>query len=396
MSTHTSPLKSAFSSWKMIAAILLGLGIASWMMIRSLRETHFTQVEAGKGTHTWKDANGDGKVNFDDPKEFKLSVGGDFRRQEIGDLLSEINWTGQSVFWIFMALVFMVGRDFAYMLRIRILTQKRLGWKSSFHVIMLWEFASALSPGVVGGTTVAMFILNKEKIALGRSTAIVVITAMMDNLFYLILVPLVFLFVSPHLLFPSETGAQQSVEVAFWIAYSLFTFVCLLLFLSIFWYPQLMGRFLSFIFRLPFLKKWRAKALETGEEIVITSKELKQESWKFWLSSFGATIMSWTSRYLVINCILAAFLALRVNDHLFILAKQLVLWLLMRISPTPGGSGVAEYAFGELMKDFSSSALLLAGLALLWRLISYFPYLFIGALLLPRWLRKKDDSDVRP
>jgi uncharacterized protein (TIRG00374 family) len=61
----------------------------------------------------------------------------------------------------------------------------------------------------------------------------------------------------------------------------------------------------------------------------------------------------------------------------------------MRISPTPGGSGVAEYAFGELMSDFSHSALLLAGLALLWRLISYFPYLFIGALLLPKWLKKK-------
>lgn len=385
-----SPIKSAFSSWKMIAAILLGLGIASWMMIRSLRETHFTEVGPGKGTHAWKDADADGKVDFDDPGEFRLSPGGSYRPQEIGDLLQEISWTGHSVFWIFMALVFMVGRDFAYMLRIRILTQKRLSWRSSFHVIMLWEFASALSPGVVGGTTVAMFILNKEKIPLGRSTAIVVITAMMDNLFYLLLVPFLFLFVSPQLLFPSETGAQQGVEFAFWLAYCLFTFVCLLLFLSIFWYPQLMGRFLGFVFRLPFLKKWRNKALETGEEIVITSKELKRESWKFWLSSFGATVMSWTSRYLVINSILAAFLALRFSDHFFILGKQLVLWLLMRISPTPGGSGVAEYAFGELMKDFSSSALLLAGLALLWRLISYFPYLFIGALLLPRWLRRKD------
>jgi uncharacterized protein (TIRG00374 family) len=150
-----------------------------------------------------------------------------------------------------------------------------------------------------------------------------------------------------------------------------------------------MSRFLNFVFRLPFLKKWRNKAQETGKEIVITSKEFKKESWKFWLSSFGATILSWTSRYLVINCILAAFINLSFSNHFYILAKQLVLWLLMRISPTPGGSGVAEYAFGELMSDFSHSALLLAGLALLWRLISYFPYLFIGALLLPKWLKKK-------
>jgi len=234
-----------------------------------------------------------------------------------------------------------------------------------------------------------MFILNKEKIELGRSTAIVVITTMMDNLFYIILVPLVFLFISPTLLFPADSVTHQGVEFAFWIAYSLFTLIGLILFVSVFWYPQLVGRFLGFIFRIPFLNKWRSKALKTGEEIVITSKELKKENWRFWFTSFLATLLSWTSRYMVINAILAAFLTLRLHDHVFIFAKQLVLWLLMIVSPTPGGSGVAEYAFGELMSDFTHSALLLAGLALLWRLISYFPYLFIGAIILPRWLRKK-------
>ena len=64
-----------------------------------------------------------------------------------------------------------------------------------------------------------------------------------------------------------------------------------------------------------------------------------------------------------------------------------MLWLLMMVSPTPGGSGVAEYAFGELLASFSTSAILIVGLAILWRLISYFPYLFIGAFILPRWLK---------
>ena len=59
----------------------------------------------------------------------------------------------------------------------------------------------------------------------------------------------------------------------------------------------------------------------------------------------------------------------------------------MMVSPTPGGSGVAEYAFGELLASFSASAILIVGLAILWRLVSYFPYLFIGAFILPRWLK---------
>ncbi|MDD2982746.1 MAG: lysylphosphatidylglycerol synthase transmembrane domain-containing protein [Crocinitomicaceae bacterium] len=386
---NENQLKSAFSSWKIVLAIVLGLGIAGWMVYRSLNQTQFIEVETGMGTHIWSDINRDQHVDSSNPKEFTLSTNGNYRQQTVSDILRDITWTSHSFFWILMALLFMVGRDLAYMWRIRILTQKRLSWKSSFHTIMLWEFASALSPGVVGGSAVAMFILNKEKIELGRSTAIVVITTMMDNLFYIILVPLVFLFISPTLLFPADSVTHQGVEFAFWIAYSLFTLIGLILFVSVFWYPQLVGRFLGFIFRIPFLNKWRSKALKTGEEIVITSKELKKENWRFWFTSFLATLLSWTSRYMVINAILAAFLTLRLHDHVFIFAKQLVLWLLMIVSPTPGGSGVAEYAFGELMSDFTHSALLLAGLALLWRLISYFPYLFIGAIILPRWLRKK-------
>ena len=382
-------IKSAFSKWKVVLAIVLGLGIAGWMVYRSLNQSQFIEVESGTGTHVWLDINHDQLVDKSNPEEFQLSETGNYRLQKVTDILRDIHWTSQSFFWICMALLFMVGRDLAYMWRIRILTQKRLSWKSSFHTIMLWEFASALSPGVVGGSAVAMFILNKEKIELGRSTAIVVITAMMDNLFYIILVPLVFMFISPTLLFPSNSATHQGVEFAFWIAYGLFTFIGLILFISVFWFPQLVGRFLAFIFRIRFLKKWRAKAIRTGEEIVITSKELKQENWKFWFTSFFSTCLSWISRYMVINSILAAFLALSFHDHIFVFAKQLVLWLLMIVSPTPGGSGVAEYAFGELMIDFTSSALLLAGLAFLWRLISYFPYLFIGAFILPRWLRKR-------
>ncbi len=382
-------LKSAFSSWKVVLAIVLGLGIAGWMMYRSLNQTQFIQVEQGTGTHVWQDSNHNKRVDQSDASEFRIAENGNYRKQKVTDILRDIHWTSQSVFWILMALLFMVGRDVAYMWRIRILTQKRLSWNSSFNTIMLWEFASALSPGVVGGSAVAMFILNKEKIELGRSTAIVVITAMMDNLFYIILVPLVFLFISPLLLFPAESTVQHGVEFAFWLAYGLFALIGIILFISVFWYPQLVGRFLGFIFRLKFLKKWRKKALKTGEEIVITSKEFKQENWKFWFTSFLATFISWTSRYMVINSILAAFLTLRFHDHVFVFAKQLILWLLMIVSPTPGGSGVAEYAFGELMSDLTQSALLLAGLAFLWRLISYFPYLFIGAFILPRWLRKK-------
>lgn len=59
------------------------------------------------------------------------------------------------------------------------------------------------------------------------------------------------------------------------------------------------------------------------------------------------------------------------------------------ISPTPGGTGVAEFAFNGFLQDFIPVGLARL-LVVLWRLISYYPYLFIGAFVLPHWLRTGD------
>ena len=388
--TAENEISKAFSKWKIYLALFFGLGISGFLFYRSMQQSEFAAVEEGSGTHVWVDHNHNGKVDLSDPLEFRPdSLAGDYSRLKAWEVIRNIEWTGHTFFWIAMALLAMVGRDVAYMWRIRILTHRELTWKTSFTVIMLWEFASALSPGVLSGAAVAMFILNREKIAMGRSTAIVIITAFFDNLFYVLMIPFVFLFISSDFLFPDDVGGARATEVIFWSGFGVFSLLCLLLYLSIFQFPYLMKRILSAVTSLPLLKRWRAKAGQTGEDIALTAIVLKSEKFAFWLKTFAATMASWTSRYLVINFILQAFVTLGLLQHIQVLAKQLVMWMFLRVSPTPGGSGVAEWAFSELLADFSSSAVLLAGMAVLWRLISYFPYLFIGSAILPRWLRRK-------
>jgi hypothetical protein len=383
-----TPVTSAFKRWKILLAIAIGLLVSGWMLYRSLSQTRYVECTAGKGQYIWVDANQNGRVDSDDPKEFTSSADGNFRVETVSDTLADIEWTGQSTLWILAALLCMFSRDFFYIVRIRLLTKNQLGWKAATYVILIWEFASAISPGVVGGAAVAMFILNRETIPFGKATAIVIITAFMDNLFFVLMIPLVFLFVDAATLFPPGEGSSVFFSWWFWVGFSIIASVCLLLYLTIFWYPKLATRFLLFIFRLPFLKRWKFIAAEWGKDIERASKEFKQEKRSYWFRVFGATFASWISRYLVINAILNAFLALGFIDNILVLGKQLVLWLFMLVSPTPGGSGVAEYAFGELLVTFSSSMLLLTALAILWRLISYFPYLFLGAILLPSWIRR--------
>ena len=201
-----SIIERSFQGWKMWLAIAIGLLVAGWMLYRNISETRFIHVGEGRGNYSWKDSNGNGSVDENLPAEFMADPKfGDYKQETLAVTLTEANWTSQSALWILLAVLFMVGRDLFYIIRIRLLTHKELGWKSGFYVIMLWEFASALSPGVVGGAAVAMFILNREKIALGRSTAIVIVTAMLDNLFYVLMIPLVFFFIDQQDLFPHST-----------------------------------------------------------------------------------------------------------------------------------------------------------------------------------------------
>ncbi|SFT84202.1 hypothetical protein SAMN05216474_2625 [Lishizhenia tianjinensis] len=376
-------IEQLFNGKRVFIPIVLGLAIVVFMLYRSLSKEQFI-VDAEKGTHAWVDSNANQKVDLSLPEEFVLSEEGNYRISTPNDLLRDVHFNGQAIFWLIMAFVCMVIRDLAYMLRIRILTKKFLSWRRSFFVIMIWEFASALSPGVVGGSAVAMFILNREGVKLGKSTAIIVVTTLMDNLVFVFLIPLVLIFIPLSVFFDGNANLLTSF---FWIGYAIITGLSLFLFLSIFIWPNIITSLLRLMMKIPFLKRWRKAAVGMGNDIKVTAKEMQGESLSHWLKAFGATLLSWFGRYAVINCILQAFVSISLMDHVQILGKQLILWLVMMVSITPGGSGIAEYAFSELLAGFGASMLLLAVLAIIWRLISYFPYLFIGVYVLPNWLR---------
>lgn len=75
-------------------------------------------------------------------------------------------------------------------------------------------------------------------------------------------------------------------------------------------------------------------------------------------------------------------------QHFLIFARQLVMWIMMLVSPTPGGSGFAEFVFSKYLGEFLPSAGVAIAMAILWRLISYYPYLFIGAFIVPKWIAR--------
>lgn len=301
---------------------------------------------------------------------------------------SMVDFTYWSAFWIFIACLMMFCRDFGYVLRIRVLTDNKLSWKQAIRVIMLWEFTSAITPSAVGGTSVAVLYVTKEGISVGRSTSVVLTTSFLDELYFVLMFPLLLLFLRGTELFSIGGGFVWSnpfVLTAI-IGYSVKFLYTLLVSYGLFINPRGLKWLLMMVFRLPFLRRWKHGANEAGNEIITTSKELKAKGIKFWLKAFGATFFSWTARYWVVNAMFMAFFS--VKDHILLFARQLVMWIIMLVSPTPGGSGVSEYVFTQYLGNFLPFAEIAVLLALLWRLITYYPYLIIGTFVFPRWIKR--------
>ncbi len=322
-------------------------------------------------------------------------VGWMFWRDFNPEVFADIHFSWATVGWCCLAVFFMLGRDIGYIIRIRVLSGGRLSWLQSFRVIMLWEFTSAVTPSAVGGTSVAIIYVHKEGIALGRSSAIVMLTSFLDEIYFIVMFPLLVLVVGFDKLF--DITMHAGIVVRGLITFALvgyflkLAFVCILAY-GLFVNPRGLKWLLLKIFKLRWLRRWFRSVERVGTDIVRSSREIKRAGWKFWLKAHSTTFLSWSSRYLVANALIMAFFS--VSDQFLLFARQLVMWIMMLVMPTPGGSGFAEYVFSNYCSDLIDVPTVMqlgaaTLVAVLWRLVTYYPYLAIGAVIFPRWVQQK-------
>lgn len=348
MDERTRKILNAFSPGKIVWPILIGIGVSLVLLLRNFNSEAFEQI----------------------------------------------HWTWYSSIWILLAFLMVAIRDGAYMYRIRVLTGNEISWRKSFDVIMLWEFASALAPMILGGGfAFAILIINKENIKMGKSIAVVMFTSFLDGLFFAIIAPIIYLLAGKTSLFNNlDAGTLQKLAngaesyYIFWFVYTVVLVYKAIVAYALFVNPRAIKMLLMRVFSIGFLKKWKMAAMRTGQEMEIASKELKGQSLSYWFKSAGATFITWTARFVIVNCIVMAFAKVDIS-HFILYARQVVMGLIMLAGFTPGGTGVAEILFSNFLGEFIPNGLA-PSLALLWRLISYYPYLFIGAIVLPRWVKR--------
>lgn len=297
-----------------------------------------------------------------------------------------IHFDAHVVACIALAWVFMIGRDFGLSWRFRTLTDRQITWLQAIKVNMLCEFTSCVTPSAVGGSALGMVFLHREGIELGRATTLMMTTLFLDELFFVVSLPIVMLVVPYEQLFGFHSTFTVGLQTVFWIVYTVIFLWTLLLFLGIIVKPHGIHILLNKLFSLRWLRRWREQVDTLGANMEATGKELRTRPMSWWFETFGGTALSWSSRYLVVNALFLGFAPYA--DQLVVFARQFVVWVVLMVSPTPGSAGVSEWLFTTYYGDLLHSAGLALVIALFWRIISYYVYLLIGACIVPGWIRQ--------
>ncbi len=159
----------------------------------------------------------------------------------------------------------MAIRHIGYMYRLRLLTDKKIFWKQSFSIISLWEFSSAITPSTVGGATVAIYFMRKEKLSLGKSASTSLLTIFLDQI-YIALVPIIFLIAvgfksmfAKHAMCRGEANMPfmnifHNMQSIYFAGYFFFLLIIILLAYGLFVNAKALKSFLVKIFSLPGVK----------------------------------------------------------------------------------------------------------------------------------------------
>ncbi len=319
-------------------------------------------------------------------------VGYLFWRQYDPEDFVNINWTRHTAFWVGISFLFLIIRHLAYATRLRILSGKEFSWKKCIELIFIWEFSSAVSPTSIGGSAVALFVLAQEKLSTAKTTTIVLYTAILDTIFFLSTLPILFFIFGPDIIRP---GMQGFNDIDGWGYTFLGAYVLMFIYGTLFFYgmfinPLAMKKLIVGFTRIGFLRKYRHQAVDLGNDLITASKEMKLENWNFHLGGFLSTATAWSCRFLLLNCLVIAFvdtIPLDFSTQIRLYARLETMFVIMAFSPTPGAAGFAELVFFGFIKDYVPIHGVALIIASIWRLFTYYAYLLIGTIVIPNWIR---------
>jgi uncharacterized protein (TIRG00374 family) len=303
-----------------------------------------------------------------------------------------LSWNSRSILYILLALFIYALRHLVLSLRLRFMTDKEFSIKKCVQLMFIWEFAAAISPSAIGGAATAIIFLSQEKLSTAKSMTVVLYSVVLESSYFFISVIVGLLLFGSIMIHPGVTdifsangyGITFLIVFAFMMSYGFFFFY------GLFINPKSIKKLLFFIAKIGFLKRWKHKIEKTGDDIVASSKLLKTKNIGFHLRNLVLTGYAWFSKFLMVPLLIYAVIQEiepSIWDTVLMTMRDQAMYMITAFSPTPGGSGVAEALFDNFFNDYINVTAATI-IAILWRLITYYFYLFAGFIITPLWFKQ--------
>jgi len=265
--------------------------------------------------------------------------------------------------------------------KIRYLANKTISWAGAFRIVLAWDFASAITPSTIGGAPLGIYAMTREKIPLGQASAITFYGLLLDQLFYIMVIP-VLLIAGMYLeVIPENVGMIG--KGAMFLVYGFLLIYGFLLAYGVLINPKALTKMVRFVFRLPMLNKHAEKIEKEMGNLERTSNELRKKPFSFLLNAFILSSLAWLARAWLPTIVVLSFLP---ADVLLSFLRSLAMSFASLFMPTPGGSGGVEGLFVLFQGPLMSRDVFIGIATFVWRFITFYMIIGIGVMVMSWYL----------
>ena len=291
--------------------------------------------------------------------------------------------------------LFVVGAAVTIVLRVwfgawrfSYISRGKLGFWQALRGQLAWDFFSNVTPAALGGGPFAAIYVSKDsKIPIGESTALVLFTILLDQLWSVLMVPIILITALYLSVIPEGAGTVGTVAILGYFA-AMLGWVLLLGYSTLF-RPDIIERISDRIFRIKFLRRFRERMASAMGQMSESARILRTQPMAFFGKAFLLSAGTWIPRYL-----LPVFIVLSVLpslDAILLGLRSITMMVCSFVVPTPGGAGGIEglYALfiGPLLpKSFVAPTLLM------WRFLGYYIFVAMGGFIFR--FSRKDAGDA--
>lgn len=265
--------------------------------------------------------------------------------------------------------------------KIRFLAEKRISWAGSFRIVLSWDFASAITPSTIGGAPLGIYAMTREHIPLGQASAITFYTILLDQIFYLMVIPILIVAGLYLEIIPEAFGVFGKSAMAF-VYLSLLGYGFVLAY-GVLINPFYLKRMVQALFRLPVLRKHAETIERELDNLVGTSETLRRKPFSFLAKAYGLAALAWMARASLPAIVVLSFLP---ADEVLLFFRSFAMSLATLFMPTPGGSGGVEALFVIFLGPLFDREIFIGIATFMWRFITFYSIIGIGIMVLSWYL----------